>query len=108
MNEGHDASVSDEIGVAEDDIETVIMHGVDEAGQPSGIERGRHVDVGAQARASPDDRRLCTEQIPTHGAFAHDCSESREEISDCVGTGHGEGSRKPGRAWPDRCGDLHP
>ncbi len=66
--------------------EPVIAHGIDEAGQPGGVERGRHIDVGAQAWTSPYDRRLRSKEIPPHVAFVHDGSESREEITDRVGT----------------------
>ena len=67
------------------DIESMFPHGVNVARQSCMLEHGRHVDVGAEARTSPDDRRLRSEQIPFHAALAHDGSERREEITDRVG-----------------------
>jgi hypothetical protein len=44
VNEGNHSCSSDEIRIAENDIESMFAHGVDVAGQSSMLEQGRHVD----------------------------------------------------------------
>jgi hypothetical protein len=86
MDERNDSGACQKIGVIEDRIEAVPLHRFDETVKEGWLDYCGDVDIPAQAWASPNDRSLCTEQVPGHVPFDHYGGEIPEQLSDRAAT----------------------
>jgi hypothetical protein len=72
------------IDVADAELEALLLHSGNEAGEILDAELNGNVHIGRQPRSSPHLYRLCPEEIPTLAALRHHARKSGEKVSERV------------------------
>ena len=86
IDKGQNARAGQEIGIVNEEMETALPHRLDERVDDFGIDCRGDIDIRAETWASPDDRGLCTEQVPRQTPLGHHGRQGTEKLSDRAAT----------------------